>query len=150
FDPNTLNNSASAAATPQQADLQVAKTVSNATPNVGDTITFTVTLTNNGPDPATNVVILDRLPSGLGLVSALPSQGTYNSTLGTWTVGTVNPGTPLTLIFTATVISPNTQTNVAAISQSDQFDPETTNNSATAAETPQQSDLQVSKIVSNP
>ena len=32
------------------ADLAVTKTVSNPTPNVGDTITFTVTLTNHGPE----------------------------------------------------------------------------------------------------
>ena len=33
------------------------KTVSDPTPNVGDTITFTVTLTNNGPNAATNVTV---------------------------------------------------------------------------------------------
>ena len=51
FDPDTGNNTASATETPQQADLAVTKTVSNPTPNVGDTITFTVTLTNPGPTP---------------------------------------------------------------------------------------------------
>ena len=55
FDPNPANNSASATETPQQADLAVTKTVSDATPNVGDQITFTVTLTNAGPDAATGV-----------------------------------------------------------------------------------------------
>ena len=55
FDPNTGNNTASATETPQQADLAITKTVSNPTPNVGDIITFTVTLTNTGPDAATGV-----------------------------------------------------------------------------------------------
>ena len=68
FDPNTGNNSDSATETPQQADLAVTKTVSDATPNVGDTITFTVTLTNQGPDTATNVQVTDVLPPGLTLV----------------------------------------------------------------------------------
>ena len=65
-----------------QADLALAKTVSNATPNVGDTITYTVTLSNNGPNDATNVQVTDTLPTGVSFVSAMPSQGTYNQCLG--------------------------------------------------------------------
>src|SRR4029450_7113639 len=57
FDPHTGNTPASAPETPHQPDLQLAKSVSNATPNVGDHITFTVTLTNRGPDAATNVQV---------------------------------------------------------------------------------------------
>ena len=49
FDPDTANNSASATETPQQADLAVTKTVSDPTPNVGDTITFTVTADQQRP-----------------------------------------------------------------------------------------------------
>ena len=59
FDPITGNNTASATETPQQADLALTKTVSDPTPNVGDTITFTVTLTNTGPDAATGVSVTD-------------------------------------------------------------------------------------------
>src|SRR5262249_59978362 len=94
FDPDAANNHASATQTPQQADLALSKTVSDETPNVGDTITSTITLTNNGPDAATNVQVTDFLPAGLTFVSATPSQGTYSSTTGLWTVGTMTTATP--------------------------------------------------------
>src|SRR5262249_48102082 len=87
FDPDTTNNSASATVTPQQADLALAKKVDDPTPNVGETVAFTVTLTNHGPAAATNVTVADTLPAGLTLVNATPSQGNYAG--GVWTVGTV-------------------------------------------------------------
>ncbi len=149
FDPDRSNNSASAIESPRQADLALAKSVSNASPNVGDTITFTVTLTNNGPDPATNAHVTDLLPAGLTFVSDSASQGAYDSTTGVWTVGTVTVGTPQTLQIQATVASPNAQTNAATITDADQFDPDLTNNGASATETPQQADLRVTKSVNN-
>jgi uncharacterized repeat protein (TIGR01451 family) len=147
FDPNPINDTATATETPQQADLGLAKTVSDSTPNVGDNITFTVTLTDNGPDPATNVSVQDALPAGLSLVSATPSQGSYTSATGVWTVGTVTTVVPQTLTIQATVNSPDPLTNTASISHSDQFDPTLSNNSASATETPQQADLALDKIV---
>src|SRR5262249_8243723 len=149
FDPVTGNNSDSATETPQQADLAVTKIVDDSTPNVGDTITFTITLNNTGPDSATNVAVNDLLPSGLTFVSAAPSQGTYNNSTRVWTVGTVPPSGAINLILTARVDSPNPLTNTAAIGHSDQFDPNTANNQASAAETPQKADLQIAKTVSN-
>jgi uncharacterized repeat protein (TIGR01451 family) len=134
---------------PQTADLSVSETISNATPNVGDQITFTETLSNLGPDAATGAQLTDLLPAGLSFVAANPSQGTYNSNTGLWTVGTVNSGAPQTLSITATVVSPATQTNTGTISHADQFDPNTANNTASATETPQQADLSVSETVSN-
>jgi len=54
--------------------------------NVGDNVTFTITIHNNGPDNATNIVITDTLPLGLDFVSA-SDGGTYNPTTRTitWT-----------------------------------------------------------------
>jgi uncharacterized repeat protein (TIGR01451 family) len=146
-DPDLTNNQASATETPQQADLALTKTVSNATPNVGDTITFTVSLTDHGPNAATNVTVADALPAGLSLVSASPSQGTYTG--GVWTVGTVSPSATLTLTLTAVVVGPNAATNTATISHSDQFDPNPGNNSASATEAPPQADLALTKTVNN-
>jgi uncharacterized repeat protein (TIGR01451 family) len=148
-DPNPNNNAASVAETPQQADLALVKTVSTATPNVGDQITFTITLTNAGPQTATGVQATDLLPAGLTFVSAIPSQGTYTPGTGLWNVGTVTTGAPATLQITATVVSPNAQTNSAAITDSDQFDPNIANNTASATESPQQANLALAKTVSN-
>jgi uncharacterized repeat protein (TIGR01451 family) len=132
---------------PPLADLTMAKSVSNPTPNVGDTITFTVTLADNGPDLATGLIVSDPLPGGLTFVSAAPSQGSYNPATGLWSVVAVAVGAPLTLQVTATVVSPNPVTNTAAINHSDQFDPVPGNNTASATATPQQADIAVPKSV---
>ena len=150
FDPITGNNTDSVTETPQRADLALTKSVDDPTPNVGDEIVFTVTLTNIGPDAATDVSVNDLLPAGLTLILATPSQGTYDSTAGLWTVGTVNAAASATLTLRALVASPAAQTNTATVGAADQFDPNTGNNTASATETPQQADLAVTKTVSDP
>src|SRR5581483_4330418 len=150
FDPSTGNNSASVTETPQQADLALAKAVSDPTPNVGETVTFTVTLTNHGPDAATDVAVKDLLPAGLTFVAATPGQGTYDPASGVWAIGTVAPGGLLTLTLQARVVSAAARTNTAAVSAADQFDPNLGNNQASATETPQQADLALAKTVDDP
>ena len=86
FDPVQGNNTASVTETPQQADLRIAKSVDNATPNVNDIVTFTITVSNLGPNTATNVQVTDLLPSGLSFDSFNASQGDYVSGTGVWTV----------------------------------------------------------------
>ncbi len=149
FDPNSANNSASVLTTPQRADLMLAKTVSNASPNVGDTIVYTITLSDLGPNSATSVQVTDLLPVGVSFVLATPSQGTYNSATGLWNVGAVSTSAQQTLVLSGTVVSPNVVTNTATIFHADQFDPVTANNTASAVLTPQRSDLALSKTVSN-
>ena len=82
FESNAANNSASSTVTPQRADLVLTKTVSDPTPNVGDQVTFTLTLSNAGPDPATGVRLAELLPAGFSFVSATTSQGSYAPGVG--------------------------------------------------------------------
>jgi uncharacterized repeat protein (TIGR01451 family) len=128
YDPIPDNNSASAVATPRQAELTLAKSVNNVAPTVGDTITYTVTLTNNGPDRATSVEVEDRLPSRLTFVSATPSVGTYDSSTAQWNVGSVDVGSPQTLVILAKATSTEPQTNSAMVTHADQFDPDPSSN----------------------
>ena len=139
-----------AVAPPPEADLALTKAVDDPRPNVGDTITFTVALTNLGPDPATGVAVTDLLPAGLTFVSATPSQGTYDGMTGLWTVGTLASGAAATLPIQARVDSPDARFNAASVSHADQFDPNPGNNRAGALEVPQRADLAVGKSVSDP
>ena len=68
-------------------DLAVAKSVDDAAPNEGDTVTFTVDVTNNGPDPATGAEITDLLPTGVTYVSDTVTVGSYVNGTGVWTIG---------------------------------------------------------------
>jgi uncharacterized repeat protein (TIGR01451 family) len=113
-------------ASPQQADLRLDKTVNDPTPNPGDTITFTITVYNDGPDTATNVTVEDILPAGLSYVSDIPSQGTYNNLTGIWAVNTLANGTFATLQITAQVTGTGVITNIAQVNASDCYDPDST------------------------
>jgi hypothetical protein len=62
---------------------------------------------------------------------------TPRSGSGQWTVGTVKKKKTVTLGVVATVDSPNPQTNTATIGNADQFDPNTFNNTDSAAVVPQ-------------
>jgi uncharacterized repeat protein (TIGR01451 family) len=143
--------------TPQASDLSLTKTASTTTPTVGANVTFTVTLTNAGPTAATGVMVRDQLPAGLTFVSATPSQGSYNSASGVWTVGTVAAAASPTLQITATVATVGDKTNTAQVSAADQTDPDSTPNNSNPNEDDQASvtvsppvaDLSLSKTVDN-
>lgn len=89
--------------TTPQIDLVLAKTASQTQLASGDTFTYTLTLTNQGPDMATEVEVEDQLPTGVTYVSNTPSQGTYDATTGVWRVGDVANQGQATLTITVTV-----------------------------------------------
>ena len=116
-------------------DLEAGKVLGPSTPCEGSTVTYTVTVTNpsSSSSGATNVQVTDLLPLGLTYVSSLPSQGSYNSVAGLWTVGSLAVGASATLALTATInIGRAGQIirNTATITHADQYDPVVINNSA--------------------
>ncbi|KJH70557.1 GEVED domain-containing protein [Aliterella atlantica] len=143
-DPTTINPS---------ADLSLTKVVNNTSANVGENVTFIVTVSNAGPDSATGVSVADLLPAGLTFVSATPSQGTYSNTTGVWSVGSVASATNATLQITVTVATAGAKTNTAQVTASGQQDPDSTPNNSVATEddqasatvTPSSTDLSIVK-----
>ena len=128
------DDSASVTLTPNSTDLSVTKSVNNLKPNIGDSIVFTVTVSNTSSTNATNVVLTDLLPNGLTFVSSTPSQGSYVAGTGLWTIGTVNANSSVTLTVTATVTDKSTKVNTAEITSLDQFDADSTPGNGAANE----------------
>lgn len=132
------------------ADLGVAKTVNNSTPNAGDVITYTITVTNNGPSDATGVQLTDKLPMGVTFGGYTATQGIYTNSL--WTIGNLANTTNATLTITATVDSGTCITtipNVANGLTANQSDPEPDNNAASVTITVTGADLGVAKMVND-
>jgi uncharacterized repeat protein (TIGR01451 family)/CSLREA domain-containing protein len=111
----------------EQADLEISKADSPDPVTVGDNLTYTITVTNNGPDAATNVVVTDTLPSGVTFVSASPGC-VHAAGVVTCNLGTIAVGDSVTITIVVTVTAPGTISNTATVT-SDTLDPNTANNS---------------------
>jgi uncharacterized repeat protein (TIGR01451 family) len=96
------------------ADIRVRKSVSDPTPAVGARVTFTIAVTNLGPNNATGVQVRDLLPAGVAFVSATASQGTYTAATGIWNIGSLVVGATATLRIVVTVTGTSKVTNVAS------------------------------------
>src|SRR4029079_2108156 len=120
------------------ADLSITKTVSPDPVTTGDDLTYTVTVTNNGPDPATSVTVTDNLPAETTFVSCSSTGGGVCGGSGnnrTVTFASLTSGASETITFVAnvncSVIDGTVISNTATVDSSTP-DPDPSNNSSTA------------------
>ncbi len=118
-----------AAAATNYADLSLTMSVSNSAPTSGASIAYTLTVTNAAGSPlaANGITVSSLLPAGVSYTS-YSGTGSYSSTSGIWTVGTLAPGQSATLIINATVTATSGApvTHTAEISASSQADIDST------------------------
>jgi uncharacterized repeat protein (TIGR01451 family)/CSLREA domain-containing protein len=114
------------------ADLGVTKDVVGSGPFfVGQDVTFTITVSNAGPDAAANTTVTDVVPPGTVFVSATPSAGSCaGTTTVTCNVGTLASGGNATITLVLEITNPGAITNTAA-AESDATDPTPASDSAT-------------------
>ena len=114
-------------------DLSITKSGAPNPAVLGNQITWTMTVTNAGPSPATGVKVADPVPAGTTFVSATSTVGTctggamVNCSLGNMAVGAT---ATITLVTTSTATGtiPNTATVVG-----NEAETNTANNTATAS-----------------
>ncbi|MGB5242752.1 MAG: gliding motility-associated C-terminal domain-containing protein, partial [Lutimonas sp.] len=105
------------------SDLSLTQMVSDANPTTGDTITYTITVQNDGPSDATGVSVIDRIPSGFGNISAISNGGNLSGNDLTWNGITIPAGSSVILTFSAEVLTTGTYVNETEITASDILDP---------------------------
>jgi len=147
-DPDTSNNTSSYTATlVAQPDYRIDKTDGPAVSTLipGDSTTYTITVTNEGDQDGTGVVVTDRFPSdALTVTNAF--GGTVDATAGTitWNLGNLNAGDTVILQPVFTVNTPadaarDDVTHTADVTDDGTNGPDTTpaNNSSSDTQTPQ-------------
>lgn len=137
-DPVLTNNAASAELPVLGADLGLGKRADPAAAAEGQTVVFSISITNFGPAAVTGVAVSEPLMTGVTYVSNTVSQGSYASGTGAWTVGALAADAVATLEIYATVdaaTAGTVLTNTATITASSLPDPDPANDedSATVA-----------------
>jgi uncharacterized repeat protein (TIGR01451 family) len=124
IDPDQTNNFSSVPflvlnpTTTDTADLQITKTGPAQPVSSDENITYTITVVNDGPSSATNVLVRDPIPTGTELTTASTSQGAavfnpagYLDVL----VGTLAPDTTATIVLDLMTTQPGQVVNVASV-----------------------------------
>ncbi|MEZ4634670.1 MAG: DUF11 domain-containing protein [Caldilineaceae bacterium] len=147
--------SATAVTTVEQTPLAVAdlrlEQADADTVIAGGTIRYTLTVTNAGPTQATNVLVVDALPSGMKVVSAEASQGICNSGV-TCMLGDLPVNGTATVIIVAAADSNVTGTleNRFRASASNPDADHANNQASVTTSVTQQADLSISKRLPDP
>jgi uncharacterized repeat protein (TIGR01451 family) len=159
----TTNNTSTIAATaPRSVDLAVAKSAPT-TAVSGNTITYTMTATNNGPSDAIGVQVVDDIPDGIRVISAtvngtavtIPASASDTTSSNpdniTFLVGNLAAAASNNTIIIVAAILPGTTAalaNSAVVSTTDtaSVDSVSTNNATTVTTTlTQQNDVAITK-----
>lgn len=128
---------------PEIIDLELTQEISSETPDVGDTVTYTITVTNASAIPATGVIVATQLPAHFeaGVLSLVDSSdaGFAAAPESGWIIGDVGPGETVVLTVDAAVEAPGTIVNIAQVSAADQDDVDSTPANDDATEDDQES-----------
>lgn len=131
-DPNPGNDNAThqTCTRPPLADLEIDKVASSEQVQVGGEITYTLTVTNNGPDAARGVTVTDAVPSSLRARSVQTSAGSCEIVRRTvvCSLGDLASGATANVTVTARVLGVGRIRNAASVTADFPSDPNLKNN----------------------
>ena len=128
FDPDVSNNNDDESIYVAPAcDLKITKTASKYNYNVGDVITYSIKLTNNGPDKSRNIEVKEMFDNSLTLKSFSVSKGTFDESTKKWEIDALDNGESAELLIKAVAKTKGIVKNVVSVT-SETFDHNPKNN----------------------
>jgi len=103
IDGNQANDVDSAVVFVSPVELHVSKSASTATVEPGQTVVYSLAVSNGGPNAATGMIFTDQLPLGFLVTNGVPSVGTYSN--AEWRIASLGVGSNASLMVTALVLS---------------------------------------------
>ena len=97
------------------SDVSVAKSVNAAEVILGESLTYTITVTNNGDGDATNVRVVDIIPNGLTVTASDPAADTDADGNLLWTIASLAAGASTSFTVSGDTASPGLITNVSQV-----------------------------------
>jgi uncharacterized repeat protein (TIGR01451 family) len=114
-------------------DLSITKTGAPNPATVGNQVTWTMVVTNNGPSGATGVTVADPVPAGTTFVSVATTQGTCTGGAAvSCQLGSMAAGSSVTITLVTLASTKGTLTNTATTG-GNETETNTANNTATAS-----------------
>lgn len=114
-------------------DIQVLKSVTPEEAEIGDEVTFTITVSNLGTTEANAIEISEQLPESYNLNSFTVSIGTFDIMSEIWSIDSLGPNQIEELNLTVEVVSISDLINIAILNSVLQPDQDSSNNSASAS-----------------
>lgn len=111
----------------RESDLAIVKSADAKDVEIGETVTFTLTVTNYGPHAAVGVIVTDTVPAGYTNITDISDSGVYHEGIITWNLGELANEDVKAITFKATVNTDGPYLNIAAV-DGDVEDPNLENN----------------------
>ncbi|WP_164731673.1 gliding motility-associated C-terminal domain-containing protein, partial [Flagellimonas beolgyonensis] len=131
-DNNAANNVATVNLN-EDIDLAITKEVDDESALLNSEVNFTITVENQSPDSAFNIVVSDVLDGDIfEFINSNASTGTYDDQTGEWAIASLDAGALATLEIRVRVIAVGQQQNTATLASSFPNDGDDANNSGVA------------------
>jgi uncharacterized repeat protein (TIGR01451 family) len=106
------------------SDLSLTHTASDLSPDLNSTITLTTVVHNDGPYDASSVTVKVSLPAEYEYIQNNPDTGSYDPSIGEWTIGNLANGSSVSLRITVNILNIGVLESRAEIIHSAEGDPD--------------------------